>query len=833
MSRFSTIDAESVSYLKSNIINGLNDSDNLIRSITGNVITSLFTQLQVSGWPEILSLLLNMIESSNDITKTSAMSALSKICEDSARQLNREYQGQRPLDYMIPKFLEFMTSSNQKVRSGSVFCINKFVEIKSQSFLPHIDAFLNNLFNLTSDNFSDTKINICSSLALILSSNPAKLIVHLDGILNYVLHCMADPEESVNTQACEFILSLADQSQVISDHVIAPFLPKIVPILLKAMAFSENDRILMSSLEEDDQDVEDRPEDIRPQFVKAKEHAAAKKANNESSANNNDEDDEDDEDWDEEDDIDQSMAEWNLRKCAAASLDTFSLRFPDQVLEVALPYLTTASVSDDAYVREAAILAFGAISQGCIDMMGPKLPELIPFLTKRLQDSEFFVRKTTCWTISRYSTWIAYVSFEEQNTQFLVPVLEALLGRFLDKNKKVQEAACSAFSIFTEECGELLAPYLEQIITVFASALNKYRAKNRCHLYDSIQTLFDKVPDATNTPQIANAIVPILYNLWQSTGDDDVALWQLMECFSSVTASVGMYMTQQAPSLYSRAVKIISEGIIMEQNHSIDPSVDVSDKEFEITALDLIDGLVRGLKENFSELAAQVQPPLAELIVACYDDETFEVRQSALALLGDLAMCSIKTVEPYLDLIITSTMKQINMAYTPSVCNNSIWALGEIIVQIQGGIKPYAEELCQILYKQLESEDGVSSVWENAACALGRLGQGSPETLAPHVGQFIGKWSAHIASVPENDEKDSAYLGMCKVVSQNPSGISDEQNLKSFIHVIVNYWEPSPQLAEAVRQILEGYRGMIPNWDSFVGALPEDSRNRIKQAYGL
>lgn len=211
----------------------------------------------------------------------------------------------------------------------------------------------------------------------------------------------------------------------------------------------------------------------------------------------------------------------------------------------------------------------------------------------------------------------------------------------------------------------------------------------------------------------------------------------------------------------------------------------------------------------------------------------FEVRQSALAVLGDLAINCVKIIEPYLDVVMKSTIKQIDMAYTPGVCNNAIWALGEIALKLQENIKPYAEELCQILWKQLESDEGVSSVWENSACALGRLGQGSPETLAPHVGQFITKWATQIAPMPENGEKESAYIGMCNVVSQNPSGITDEQALKGFIHVIVNYWEPSAQLAEAVRQILEGYRSMIPNWNSFVCSLPEGSQTRIKQVYGL
>lgn len=44
----------------------------------------------------------------------------------------------------------------------------------------------------------------------------------------------------------------------------------LVPILLKRMVYSEQDRILMSGEEEDDQHVPDRQQDIKPRFHTAR-----------------------------------------------------------------------------------------------------------------------------------------------------------------------------------------------------------------------------------------------------------------------------------------------------------------------------------------------------------------------------------------------------------------------------------------------------------------------------------------------------------------------------------------------------------------------------------
>lgn len=834
LKRFENLPPDTVSYVKTEIVKGLTDSAPMIRNISGNVITSLVTRVSIGGWPEILPQLMNMAEGNDKGSAEGAMSTLDKICEDSAKELDQDYNGERPLNYMIPKFLQFTRSDSAKIRSLSVACINQFVVLKSQSLLAHLDAFLNALFTLAgTDENPETRRNICAAFVSIMGVRPDKLAPHLEGVISFTLHCIKDSDESVAKEGCEFILQLAE-SEDMDNSLISAQMNRIVPTILSTMVYSEMDQMVLQSLNEDDEDIEDKPEDIRPNIVKAKDaHHSSKKEK--LGADDSDEDDEfDDDDASAED----SLSEWNLRKCSAAALDVFATKCPDLVLEYSMPHLREGIVSQDWSVREASILAFGAISQGCLDLVGPNLPELIPFLVRTLRDGEPAVRQITCWTLTRYSSWIAYHSAGGANHEtYLQPVLEGILACCLDKNKKVQEAACGALATLTEEAGEELASYLEVIFTQLALCFQKFRAKNMSNLYDSVQALLTSVGSAIEDPKLIQILLPPLMDKWNKTSDDDRDVWPLFECMSVVASSFGGLFGPYAGDVYARAVQVISDNLIMDQNCQNDITLEAPDKEFVIVALDMIDGLVQGLKSDMSTIIAQSQTPLAELLLACFEDPIMDVRQSAFALLGDLGLFNnVDQLKPYMDNIMGACLSQMDMAFGPGVCNNAIWSAGELVLRLGPAVQPYAANLSSTLVQLLDSGDTlVSTVSENAAIALGRLGQCVPEMLAEHISVFTDKWCYYIKDIPETDEKETAYIGMCSIIEANPEGLANESLLLPVIDTLASYAEPSPQLSDEIRKVLSGYKSLVPEWDAFLTKLPSDSDawRSIRENYGL
>ncbi|CAN0537479.1 unnamed protein product, partial [Ectocarpus sp. 8 AP-2014] len=98
----------------------------------------------------------------------------------------------------------------------------------------------------------------------------------------------------------------------------------LIPVLVACTVYSADQIAEFESLPAVDEHIPDAPEDIRPMFHRAK------------SGGGSGLDDDDDDDGSDAD----GVAEWHLRKCAAAALDSLSTSFgPDRVLPALLPAL--------------------------------------------------------------------------------------------------------------------------------------------------------------------------------------------------------------------------------------------------------------------------------------------------------------------------------------------------------------------------------------------------------------------------------------------------------------------------------------------------------------
>ncbi len=850
-------------YLKGEILNGLVDPINLIRNITGTVITTLFTRYGVEGWPEVLVQLMNLIENSNSQhTSEGALSSIEKICEDSAYKLDQEYNGERPLEYMIPKFLSFTTSENSKVRALSLSCLNQFIPLKSQCLFVHLDSFLSQLFSLASDSDEEVRTSVCTAFAQLLDVRPDKILPHLDGVISYALHTVNDKSEELGLEACKILLGLGESK--IPKETIQPHLAKIIPILLDNMRYSEIEIITMKDAEEDDADQEDNIEDIRPTNAKAKDaHSSRQNGqfdNSGSRENAKDEDDDDSDDDEDDDDYDDDLVQWNLRKCSAASLDVFASLLPTSVLNISLTHLKDKFSDSEWPVREAAILAFGAIAEGCIDLATPQLPSLIPYLVNSLDDNEAAVRQIACWTISRYAQWICnQVFYNGDHSNYFLPVLQALMKCGLDKNKKVQESACSSLAGLIEISGELLVPYINPLLQHFVICFGKYKTKNLIILYDAVQTFVEKMGKRlTEKEEYVSLLLPPLIAKWGQLRDSDRDLWPLLECLSSVAAALGEAFAPYAVPVYQRALTILATCISQDQQCETDPNIEPPEKDFIITTVDLIDGLVQGLGSLSGELIRSVEADLGipipitiadkssgstlmELLLFCFQDTVEEVRQSAYALLGDLTIFVFQPIlAPYTEQILYAITNEPDMVSSnPSpVCNNTIWALGELSLQLGSSIEPYLSSIIPVVIPILKS-GGQETVLENAAITIGRIGISCPEALAPHLGEFVENWCIRMRSIEENNEKDTAFKGMCNMIMVNPQAMTANNTkfsiLALFVDCIGRYEQPSPELKGMFGKVLFGFKEFTgSHWgNNVLQVLDPMVSNELHTQYGI
>lgn len=880
---YKTIPQESLTLVRSSVPLALQDKNQSIRSYAGNVITEIVSKGGILGWPQLLPELLALIgNDSGSVTpeaQEGAMAALAKVCEDNKKMLDKDYGGQRPLAFIIPKLISFTSNAKPKIRSLALGSINVFIPQKPQALLVSLDALLNSLFQLANDPSSDVRRQVCRAFVQIVEIRPDKILPHIEGLVDYMITQQRKIEdEELACDAAEFWLTVGEHGELWKS--LAPYLNKIIPVLLESMVYSEED-IAMLEGGGNDADEDDRAEDIKPKFAKNKSVRTNANGEEEDPTNPNNgasyqklsgmDDDAlsegEIEEYDDDDDDDDANPEdrWNLRKCSAAALDVFASDFRGPVFETILPYLMTNLKHEDWPFREAAVLALGAVAEGCIDVVTPHLPDLVPYLISLLNDPEPLVRQITCWTLGRYSAWGASLNTPALRAQFFEPMMEGILTKMLDTNKRVQEAGASAFAHLEEKAGASITPYCEPIIQQFVRCFDKYKDRNMFILYDCVQTLAEHVGHGLAQPQLIELLMPALIQRWNKVSDQSRELFPLLECLSYVASALAESFAPFAQPVFTRCIQIIHQNLEEYLASVQNPILDTPDKDFLVTSLDLLSSIIQALEEKQSaDLVSSSQPRLFELLQFCMEDPENEVRQSSYALLGDCAKYVFTQLQPFLSTLLPLLVQQLDLDAILeeqietgfSVINNACWSAGEIAIQHGKGMEPYVTQLLQRYLAILGNPEVPKSVVENAAIALGRLGLDNSSIMAPHLATFSEPFLKSISTVDYTLEKATAMKGFCLVIIGNPQAM--EKDLGRFFTAVARYkmeeafktpltadlqqifQHVSHRLRSLSRptltqlQTLDLYKSLVPDFKTFISSqISAPDVNNLRTVYNL
>jgi transportin-1 len=879
---YKSIPVDSLALVRSSVPLALQDKNQSIRSYAGNVITEIVSRGGILGWPQLLPELLALIGNETGTVTSEAqegaMAALAKVCEDNKKLLDMDYQGQRPLTFIIPKLIEFTVNDKPKVRSLALGSINVFIPQKPQALLVSLDDLLNRLFQLANDPSADVRRQVCRAFVQIVEIRPDKILPHIAGLIDYMIAQQRKiDDEDLACDAAEFWLTVGEHNELWKS--LGPYLNKIIPVLLESMVYSEED-IAMLEGGGNDADEEDRVEDIKPKFAKNKsartlangEEVSETTQNGGSYAKLGDMEDDDDvdegeiEEFDDDDDDANPEDRWNLRKCSAAALDVFATDFRSPVFETILPYLLTNLKHEEWPYREAAVLALGAVAEGCIEVVTPHLPELVPYLISLLSDPEPLVRQITCWTLGRYSAWGASLTDPALRSRYFEPMMEGILTKMLDHNKRVQEAGSSAFAHLEEKAGATLTPYCEPIIRQFVRCFEKYKDRNMFILYDCVQTLAEHVGQGLAHPQLIELLMPALITRWHKVSDQSRELFPLLECLSYVATALGDSFAPFAPPVFTRCIKIIHQNLEEYVAAVNNPILDTPDKDFLVTSLDLLSAIVQALDEKQSAaLVSGSQPQLFELLTFCMEDPENDVRQSSYALLGDCAKYVFPQLQPFLPSLLPILIQQLDLDSILdeqietgfSVVNNACWSAGEISIQHGKEMGPYIGKLLQRYLEILGNPEVPKSVLENAAIALGRLGLQNAQVMSPHLASLSEPFLKSINSVDYTLEKATAFKGFALVVIDNPQAM--EKDLVRFItaiarykleeafktpltadlqqifqHVSRNMSADEVQMLTLMLQTLEVYKTLIADFNAFlISHISAPDVNNLRATYTL
>ncbi|PON45056.1 Armadillo-like helical [Parasponia andersonii] len=796
-------------YIKSELLPCLGSGDKNIRSTVGTIVSAIVQLGGVAGWSELLQALVSCLDSNDLNHMEGAMDALSKICEDIPQELDSDIPGlaERPINIFLPRLFKFFQSPHSSLRKLSLGSVNQYIMLMPTALYMSMDQYLQGLFVLSNDHASEVRKLVCTAFVQLIEVRPSFLEPHLRNVIEYMLLVNKDTDDEVALEACEF-WSAYCEAQLPPENL-REYLPRLIPVLLSNMVYADDDESLIDA--EEDESVPDREQDIKPRFHSSRFHGSDGV----------------------EDDDDDIVNVWNLRKCSAAALDILSNVFGDEILPTLMPLVQTnlSNSGDEAWKeREAAVLALGAIAEGCINGLYPHLSEIVAFLIPLLDDKFPLIRSISCWTLSRFSKFIVQGVGHQQGYEQFDRVLMGLLRRILDTNKRVQEAACSAFATLEEEAAEELAPRLEIILQHLMCAYGKYQRRNLRIVYDAIGTLADAVGGELNQPAYLDILMPPLIAKWQQLSNADKDLFPLLECFTSISQALGTGFASFAEPVFQRCINIIQT----QQLAKVDPvSAGAQyDKEFIVCSLDLLSGLAEGLGSGIESLISKSN--LIDLLLHSCTDDASDVRQSAFALLGDLARVCPVHLRPRLPEFFDVSAKQLNtpkLKETVSVANNACWAIGELAVKVRQEISPVVMTVISCLVPILQHAEGLNkSLIENSAITLGRLAWVCPELVSPHMEHFMQPWCLALSMIRDDIEKEDAFRGLCAMVRANPSGALS--SLVSMCKAIASWHEiRNEELHNEVCQVLQGYKQMLVNgaWDQCMSSLEPPVRERLSK----
>lgn len=148
-------------------------------------------------------------------------------------------------------------------------------------------------------------------------------------------------------------------------------------------------------------------------------------------------------------------------------------------------------------------------------------------------------------------------------------------------------------------------------------------------------------------------------------------------------------------------------------------------------------------------------------------------------------------------------------------------------------MRNYAEPLLQRLLHLMIHPQLQRTLLENTAIALGRLGLVCPDLVAPHLPVFAKNWFSVLIPIRSNNEKYSAFSGLCEMIKLYPQGAVQEFPL--LCHAIASYQAVPVVLNESFGNILMGYKNMFgeAQWKQVLNTMPSELKIPLQERYGI
>ena len=148
-------------------------------------------------------------------------------------------------------------------------------------------------------------------------------------------------------------------------------------------------------------------------------------------------------------------------------------------------------------------------------------------------------------------------------------------------------------------------------------------------------------------------------------------------------------------------------------------------------------------------------------------------------------------------------------------------------------MKQYVPVLLQPLIIIINRPNTPKTLLENTAITIGRMGFVCPHDVAPSLPQFVRPWCTSLRNIRDNDEKDSAFRGMCQMINVNPGGVVND--FIFFCDAIASWQNPNADLKDMFYKILHGFKSQVGDqaWGRFSDQFPVPLKERLSSTYNV
>ena len=798
------------------VAKGLELRDKILRHTAATCTAMLVTIFGFESLHLILDAIFKGLQSELDTSVDGALNALQKIWEDSPGRLEESLvscENKTVGDVMLPVVIKIVDRPEIDLKVSSVTILNYAIYSQSSGMDELVWQYKGVLFSLANHPEASVRRVVCVGLVHLSELAPSKLEANLGELIEYMIVASQDSNAEVAIEASEFWSVFSDAG--FDSKVLEPFVPRIVPLLLNNMKFDEyDDEVAEAEADEEaalSGNVRDKDSELRPHLHASTSHG---------------------EQEDEEDDCQEEDAVWTLRKSAAAGLDMISNILGDNILPILLPSVQVQLQDSNWKSREAAILALGAVSNGCHTGMKDHLDAIIAAVVPGLTDPRPMIRCISCWTLTRYSRQI-YSRVSEGDGRLLSMVLNGILDRVTkDHNRIVQISACGSLATLIEEDSIHVKAYMNHICSALAHALQTYRRRSLRSVYDVVSTIAFTIPEILGNEELSSILLQPLFEKLNSFPDGDPEIFPLLDCIGTVSSALNKAIAPYAEMAFIKCVSLIEKSFLASDSGAIEHE---EAARFVEHSLDAIDGIMQGLGEHSGTLFSK--SPLGTLLVRSSVDSSPVVRQSAFGLLGDLAEICMVNVIPYLSPLLESAlecMKPENITgENVDACNNAVWSLGVVSkVCSEQDVAQFALVALERLLPLLTAPVAAlpRTLVQNAAACLGRICKTTPGTLAPHAQLFLGGWCAALRGLRDGEEKVDAYEGLCQIIRANPVASAD--HFKGICECFAS-WNKSPgePLSTEMAEITQAFKSQFLSngqWDLILSAMNNAVRMKLR-----